>query len=118
MLAVAIQSEHVSKVPGPRKFDAQSQGGRLTAVPWRSQANGSGGPGNWPRSVAGTIVNHDDFFNMLLSAPHHLGDVGDFVERRNERTGSHAASSSVGGDAREKNAGFFECITRAATAKT
>jgi hypothetical protein len=71
-----------------------------------------------PRSVAGAIVNHDDFFDMLLSALHHLGDVRDFVEGRNERAGSHAAASSVGGDAREKNAGFFECITRPATAKT
>jgi hypothetical protein len=118
MLTVAIQSEHVGKVLGPRKFDAQSQGGCLAAIPGRSQANGSGGPGDLPRSIAGTIVNHDDFFNMLLSAPHHLGDVRDFVEGRNERASSHAAGSSVGGDAREKNAGFFECITRAAAAKT
>jgi hypothetical protein len=80
----------VGKVFGPRKFDAQSQGRCLAAIPGRSQANRSGGPGDLPGSVAGTIVNHDDFFNMLLSAPHHLGDVRDFVESRNERASSHA----------------------------
>jgi hypothetical protein len=59
-----------------------------------------------PRSVAGTIVNHDDFFNMLLSALHHISDVRDFIEGRNERAGSHAESSSVRGDAQGKNAGM------------
>src|SRR5271156_1978313 len=54
---------------------------------------------------------------MLLSALHHIGDVRDFVEGRNERAGSHAAASSVG-DVRRKNAGICsECITRPATAK-
>jgi hypothetical protein len=54
-----------------------------------------------PGSVAGTVVNHDNFFHVLLRALDHGGDVGNFVEGRNERAGSHAVSSSVRGDAQE-----------------
>jgi hypothetical protein len=53
-------------------------------------------------SVAGTVINHDDFFHMLLRTLNHGGDVRDFVEGRNERAGSHAVNSSARGKAREK----------------
>jgi acyl CoA:acetate/3-ketoacid CoA transferase alpha subunit len=79
----------VGKVSGAHEVDTGTQRRSLPAIPRRLQAGGSGIPRNLSRSVAGTIVNHDNFFNMRLSALHYIGDVRNFVEGRDEGAGSH-----------------------------
>ncbi len=80
MLAVAIEGDYVIKVVVARESDTRAQGRGLTAISWQLQAGSARGPGYVRRPVAGSIVDHYYFFNMLPGALHNLRDVGGFVE--------------------------------------
>jgi hypothetical protein len=80
MLAIAVQGDYVSKIVVARESNAGAQSGGLAAISWQLQTSGTGSPGNVRRSVAGSIVDYHNLYNIWRGLLHNSCDVRGFVE--------------------------------------
>jgi hypothetical protein len=80
MLAVAIQGDDVTKIVVARKSNADAQSRGLAAIFVQLQTRGTGSSGNVRRTVAGSIIDYHNLYNMRRGLLHNSGDVRGFVK--------------------------------------
>jgi hypothetical protein len=89
MLSVAIERNGVGKILRASMGETTSQGDRLPAVRGRFNAESPGTASRLRRTIARSVVNDDDRFDMLPGTFNHLSDVGGFIECGNQCAYSH-----------------------------